>query len=93
MKIAVAGLTYMVNCRLEIGDMGDISEEVFKEGIKLNRFIKGKITFADDSSMDGVKEEVYLSDPVYRVGDDIVHPVAFRPDVYYAKAADFQADN
>lgn len=89
MKIAVAGLSYMVNCRLEIGDMGDISEDVFKEGIKLNRFTEGKITFADDSSTNGVKEDVYLSEPVYRMGKDVVHPVAFRPDVYYAKASDF----
>ncbi len=87
MKIAVAGLSYMINCRLEIGDNGkNVSEETFKEGVKLNRFTKGKITFADDSHTDGVKEDVYLSEPVYRMGEDVVNPVAFRPDVYYAKA-------
>lgn len=94
MKIAIPGLSYMIDCRLEIGDCGKaVPDEVFKEGIRLTKFKEGKLTFADDSSCDGTREDVHLSDPIYRIGDAVVSPVMFNPTVFIAKPSDYEEAN
>lgn len=67
---------------LLIGDMGNISDEVFKKGVEETRRIKGILTFPDGSTGEGTREYVF-GDPVYRIGDTEVEDVMFLPTEYY----------
>jgi hypothetical protein len=87
--------------RLEIGEVfrkpkikGDdpilreLTEDEIKRGGLETIRVRGRLTFISDGSKCEGTREIFLGEPIYRIGNDTVDEVMFLPYEYFARKSD-----
>ena len=80
-------ITQKVTPYLEFGDTREcvISDEIAARALDETKEVRGMILFEDGSKLMGSRREVYLEDPIFKVGNMVVKAIGFSPYEYFSK--------